>query len=394
MARFHILSLDAVTVTAKVILQSFFWLIPEEGLMGIKKQMDGTYTVSHHKRHPISRVPFKAARKGIKTEAQARRVLNELVIKVEDKLRAQVVPRWGELVQDSYNSMLREKTLKTCEAYLQCLNKHTIAPWGDRFVDSITTDEIRTFIKVALSDKSSSHQKNMLHFIRITLAHAVDKGQLKQNPTPNMKFKIGDKIRRVLTEEQAKILLTKAKEFDWEWYPHVCMAIYTGMRNGELYALTWDKVNLESRTILVDTSWNKLDGFKSTKTGDDRVIEIAPPLVTVLKELKLKSEDGTFVLPRISIWDQGLQATALRMFLTGLGISPVRFHDLRATWATIMLSKGVEPAKVMVMGGWKDIKTLMVYLRKAGIGIRGITDAFNLHDPSKDYGKVLKFERS
>ena len=42
-----------------------------------------------------------------------------------------------------------------------------------------------------------------------------------------------------------------------------------------------------------------------------------------------------------------------------LGLPDIRFHDLRATWATIMLSKGVEPIKVMSMGGWKDIKTMM-----------------------------------
>ena len=75
----------------------------------------------------------------------------------------------------------------------------------------------------------------------------------------------------------------------------------------------------------------------------------------------------------------------------GLGLPPVRFHDLRATWATIMLSKGVQPAKVMVMGGWKDMKTMMIYTRKAGIDIRGITDCLNLHDPTQERGQVLDF---
>jgi hypothetical protein len=39
------------------------------------------------------------------------------------------------------------------------------------------------------------------------------------------------------------------------------------------------------------------------------------------------------------------------------------------------------PLKVMSMGGWKDMKTTMVYIRKAGIDIKGITDRLNLHDP-------------
>ena len=171
------------------------------------------------------------------------------------------------------------------------------------------------------------------------------------------------------------------------------MALYTGMRNGELYALTWDKVNLEERTMLVDCSWNARDGFKDTKSGDDRIVEVAPPLIPLLRELKLQSKDSIFVLPRLSRWDKGQQAESLKMFMAGLGLPKIRFHDLRATWATLMLSKGVEPAKVMVMGGWKELKTLMVYLRKAGITIRGITNCLNLHDHNQQAGRLYEFRR-
>lgn len=62
------------------------------------------------------------------------------------------------------------------------------------------------------------------------------------------------------------------------------------------------------------------------------------------------------------------------MFLAGVGLPQIRFHDLRTTWATIMLSKGVEPIKVMMMGGWKDMKTMQIYVRKAGVSIQGVTD--------------------
>lgn len=84
----------------------------------------------------------------------------------------------------------------------------------------------------------------------------------------------------------------------------------------------------------------------------------------MLKELRLQTFDSTFVLPRLSKWDKGEQARELRMFLVGIGLPPVRFHDLRATWATMLLSKGIEPARVMSMGGWSEIKTMMIYCRK------------------------------
>ena len=117
-----------------------------------------------------------------------------------------------------------------------------------------------------------------------------------------------------------------------------------------LYALTWDKVNLEQRLIKVDSSWNNKSGFKDTKSGDDRIVEIAPELVFILKNLKMQSFDSPFVLPRIDKWDKGEQARELRMFLNGLGLPRIRFHDLRATWATMMLSNGIPPIKVMSMG--------------------------------------------
>ena len=140
-----------------------------------------------------------------------------------------------------------------------------------------------------------------------------------------------------------------------------------------------------------DCAWNNKDGLKETKSGDDRIVEIAPNLVPILKELKLNSGVSHFVLPRFREWDKGDQARELRKFLVLNGLPEVRFHDLRATWATIMLAKGIPPAKVMMMGGWKEMKTMMIYMRKAGIDIKGITDDLNLHNPRREAGKVLGF---
>jgi integrase len=80
------------------------------------------------------------------------------------------------------------------------------------------------------------------------------------------------------------------------------------------------------------------------------------------------------------------------MFLQGIGLPVIRFHDLRATWATLMMSKGVEPIKVMIMGGWKELKTMQIYIRKAGVDIRGITDCLSFHDHNARSAKVLDFK--
>ena len=55
----------------------------------------------------------------------------------------------------------------------------------------------------------------------------------------------------------------------------------------------------------------------------------------------------------------------------------MRFHDLRASWATLLLSKGVAPSKVMSQGGWKNMDTMMLYMRKAGIDIKNSTNVLD-----------------
>lgn len=202
---------------------------------------------------------------------------------------------------------------------------------------------------------------------------AVERRLILVNPTPEMKFRRSEKLKGVLTEGQIRVLMEKSRELNSEWYPHWAMAVYTGMRTGELHALCWDQVNLESGKITVKFAWNSKDGIKSTKSGHDRHVEIAPGLKPVLIELKQKYPESQFVLPRLSQWDKGEQARELRALLIGIGLPPVRIHDLRASWATLLLNKGVAAAAVMSMGGWRDPKTMFIYLRKAGIDIQGAT---------------------
>ena len=364
--------------------------------MGFKpdSKKKGTWLVWYSKRHPVTGAPIQLRRTGLRSKAEARKAEAQLIIEVENKIRRKVMPSWAVWVQDYRKHLIeRSLTVKTVENCWLCLRAHTFPEWSARLVDSITPQEIRELIQNKLGHRSPSHQKSILKYIRGAFRYAVEAGHIQHNPTPEMKFRTGDKIKKVLTEEQVALFLNRAREYSIQWYPHWCLALYTGMRNGELYALTWDKVSFERSQILVNTSWNNKDGFKDTKSGDDRIIQIAPQLMELFREWKLQSPapELGFVLPRISKWDKGEQARELRMFLSGLGLPAIRFHDLRATWATLLLSKGVEPIKVMIMGGWKDLKTMQIYVRKAGVDIAGATDCLNLHDPlAKQEARVFK----
>ncbi len=349
----------------------------------------GTFFVSYGKRNPATGQPVSLTRTGFKTKSEAHRAYKEMVIAVEDRIRKKNVPTWSKMLEEFLEASLNRGLMqKTVYDYKVCLEAHTLGAWGNRLIDTITTQEIRLLLQEKVGERAPSHQRYILKCIRAVFNYAFEAAQILRNPTPQLQFKVGDKIQKVLTEDQARILLVRARELGWKWYPHYSLALYTGMRNGELYALRWENVDFERRTILVNCAWNSKDGFKSTKSGDDRMIEIAPTLLPILRDMKETADGSPFVLPHLYEWQKGEQARQLSTFLLSNGLPEVRFHDLRATWATILLSKGVEPIKVMKMGGWKDLETMMIYARKAGVDIRGAMDCLNLHTDS-DPNKIL-----
>ncbi|NQZ02374.1 MAG: site-specific integrase, partial [Bdellovibrionales bacterium] len=82
--------------------------------------------------------------------------------------------------------------------------------------------------------------------------------------------------------------------------------------------------------------------------------------------------------PRFQSWKDGRQDEILRGFLEGYGLPSVRFHALRACFATQLIRDGVAPGVVMKICGWKDLKTMQRYIRLAGVEVRGATKNLRL----------------
>ena len=346
--------------------------------MGIKYDEEKKYyIVTYSRRHPVNRKPRNLRRQGIKSKAEAQKVYKKLIIELGEKFNQNLHPLWPDLVAkflEYYaNCGIAKNTLQN---YKQCIEANTFHLWNKKRVNEFSTAELRDFIQIDMSKFSEAHRKNMLKYLRAIFRYAVENDIIPKDPCPKLKFKKNEKIKKVLNESEIRIFLQKAKEQNHVWFPIWTLACYTGLRNGELYALKWENVDLKKRLIYITLSWNKINGFKETKSGDDRVVEIAPSLVPLMKELRDNAADE-FILPRLRDWETGSQAITLKAFLKECNLPLVRFHDLRASWATVMLSKGVEAIKVMAMGGWKDLKTMQIYIRKSGIHIQGITNKLN-----------------
>ena len=91
-------------------------------------------------------------------------------------------------------------------------------------------------------------------------------------------------------------------------------------------------------------------------------------------------------------WTLGAQAKELKEFCRKIGIREAKFHDLRATHITNLLSNGVSISKVMRQVGHSRMQTTDAYHRLAGVEIKGITENLGFSVPASqevDDGKVI-----
>lgn len=184
-------------------------------------------------------------------------------------------------------------------------------------------------------------------------------------------------------------MLKAAKFTDNLWYPIWALALYTGMRSGELYALEWNAIDFENRLIYVHRNWTNKKGYHETKGGYWRTVPMGDELVTFLKEVKLKSRDTKYVLPKFQVWTDGGQAEIMRTFCVGNGLPSIKFHTLRACFATQLIKNAVAPGTVMKICGWKDLKTMQRYIRLAGIEVKGATDGLKFMTGAEVSGVVV-----
>jgi len=76
----------------------------------------------------------------------------------------------------------------------------------------------------------------------------------------------------------------------------------------------------------------------------------------------------------------------LKNFLRSIKMKPIKFHALRACFATQMLANGVSAPIVMKIGGWKKSATMDIYLRLAGVDTKGATECLHFIPEEINFG--------
>lgn len=316
------------------------------------------------------------------------------------KLKEEAVAyRWSEWYEETLKRMKLANRPSTVKNYASQLKKWVCPKWDALEIRKITKAQVHSLIFEELDENLSLNtKKTILKMIRRVFQMALEEGLIDRNPCNGIQVRVPESEARVLTNAEAEVFLREAQTNNHRFFPIWFLALATGMRSGELLALCWKDVDLDARTIRVSRQWTSKTGFLPTKTMRSRVVPISEDLLLFLKELKLQRGSEEFVLPHLREWENGEQARITREFCTACGITPVKFHDLRATFITNLLARGASLAQVMATVGHNQLKTTNGYLRKAGVEVKGLTDLLGYKLPKEvdwsiEGGRLLSFKR-
>ena len=164
-------------------------------------------------------------------------------------------------------------------------------------------------------------------------------------------------------QKKFKHYFLKLKKFIPDFYPLLFTALFTGMRQGELLGLTWSSINWIKGKIKVDKNYTH-DRVGTPKTNKIRYVDMSNELAKVLKEWRLACphSDLDLVFPN----SEGLHFDANNMLkrrfkpaLKRAGIDEIRFHDLRHTYASLLLANGAQMKYVQSQLGHASITMTM-----------------------------------
>ncbi|MEC7276316.1 MAG: site-specific integrase [Bdellovibrionota bacterium] len=297
---------------------------------------------------------------------------------------------WKKWHEECLKRMQYNRKQSTIAGYSGQLNKWLPTEWKEKEVGQISKANVFKLLFEDIGGQVTEHtRKSLLKMLRRIFEMAVEEGLIATNPTKGIAVKLPQREQKVLTADEAQLFLKAARETDHRFYPIWTLALMTGMRSGEMYALKWSDVDLDAGIIAVNKQWTSKDGFGPTKTREARAVPISPELKVFLAERKLKAE-GEFVLPHLREWTNGEQAQVTREFCRSIEITEVKFHDLRATFITNMLAQGVPLVTVMAIVGHRKMSTTDVYLRLAGVNVKGATEKLGYSLPKAMTDNVLQ----
>ncbi|MFC2045589.1 tyrosine-type recombinase/integrase [Chloroflexota bacterium] len=315
--------------------------------------------------------------RGRKSDAQRR--LRELLTNLD---KGTYTPPTTYTVKDILyqwlDSYCRTKcTPRTTDGYESVARLHLVPSLGHILLKDLQPRTIQSCYGVLCETLSN---RTVLHVHRLlsqALKWAIRQNYIGRNPAdlvdpPSPR----GRTMCTLSAFEVGVLLDNAQ--DNYYYPVIYTAVSTGLRRNELLALRWRDIDLDLLSVSVSQTLYKGKGrveFKEPKTKySRRRVSMTPKLALFLREYKAEKES--------LFWQLGVSPTLDDLVFSDINGKPIdpstlthnfgrivksaglsaRFHDLRHSYASLMLAAGVHPKVVSEALGHSTVAiTLDIY---------------------------------
>ncbi|MGD0856105.1 MAG: site-specific integrase [Dehalococcoidia bacterium] len=277
-------------------------------------------------------------------------------------------------------------SVRTFDAYQSIVKIHLKPSLGSIPLTQLKPQQIQDYYSKICQEKGGLSASSVLHVHRIlfqALKYAMRQGVLVQNAAdlvdpPRVRK---PKMRTLIPTEIARLFeVTK----DGPYHAIYFTAINTGLRQAELLGLRWRDVDLDLASLSVNQVLYKRRGiciFKEPKSEHSRRrLDLAPSLAIYLRKYRsqrqaeyivtgapLTDDDLVFGNTEGKPTDPSTLTHQLSKALKRAGLPHVRFHDLRHSFASLMLMAGIHPKIVSEMLGHASVTlTLDTYSHVIG----------------------------
>jgi integrase len=266
------------------------------------------------------------------------------------------VPTWDEFFEDSY--LPHAKQVKRTWKNDADMNRLRISHrFGATPINAITRQSVQQFHnelrEEGMAPATADHH---LKLLRHALNLAVDWGLLASNPTAKVKqFNADNQVERYLSDDELQRLLKVLRAH--ENRPVCCAILWllaTGARVGEALSAEWSDIDRSRRTWLIQAKNSKSKKRRSVVLND-----VALSVLDELQTLTRHQQKGPLFIGK-----RGPLGTINKVWYgirDKAALGDCRLHDLRHSYASMLVNAGHSLYEVQQALGHSDPKVTMRY---------------------------------